>query len=235
MTNLLNILFDPSAWENFLPRILDYWRAGGWLLIPIAGTCFLIWYRYLLMRRMLKSSLATPPTFVSELESRLSRARENENLDGWLAAVPGARAGIARHLLSWTRQGLPFREGYRYCRSAELVAYSYSFAVLAALVAAAPLLGLLGTVMGMVGTFDAVAHRSHEATQMVAGGISQALITTQAGLVTALPGALGLAHLARLFKRLKNDLDGYEGQLLRVIEKNGSRRTTKRLIHELAE
>ena len=82
-----------------------------------------------------------------------------------------------------------------------------------ALVAAAPLLGLLGTVLGMIDTFDAVALRSRDASGLVAGGISQALITTQAGLMAALPGTFGLAHLYRLYRRLNHVLDRTESYL----------------------
>lgn len=69
--------------------------------------------------------------------------------------------------------------------------------ILAALTASAPLLGLLGTVMGMIQTFDAVSAVSGETGQRVAAGISRALLTTQFGLVIALPGVFGAAHLRR--------------------------------------
>jgi biopolymer transport protein ExbB len=61
------------------------------------------------------------------------------------------------------------------------------------LAGAAPLLGLLGTVTGMIGTFDIIAVHGTGNARGLASGISVALITTQAGLVTSVPGlALGL-------------------------------------------
>ena len=57
------------------------------------------------------------------------------------------------------------------------------------LIAAAPLMGLLGTVIGMLGTFVALSKGGgSEAASMVSAGISEALITTQTGLFIALPG-----------------------------------------------
>jgi len=91
--------------------------------------------------------------------------------------------------------------------------HAHSFFILGALVAAAPLLGLLGTVMGMVATFNGVAAGSSETAGLVAGGISQALITTQVGLVAALPGTFGLAHLSRLYGHLKYQLDGFSTRI----------------------
>ncbi len=70
--------------------------------------------------------------------------------------------------------------------------------VLAALTAAAPLVGLLGTVLGMVDTFDAVSALGGDPGERIAGGIRQALVTTQFGLLIAIPGVFGLARLQRL-------------------------------------
>jgi hypothetical protein len=61
--------------------------------------------------------------------------------------------------------------------------------VLNTLVAAAPLAGLLGTVMGMLAMFSGLSHGKGQAgMQKVAAGMQEALITTQTGLTIALPG-----------------------------------------------
>jgi len=52
--------------------------------------------------------------------------------------------------------------------------------------AAAPMLGILGTVLGVIGAFDALAARANPDPMAVTGGISEALITTASGLVIAL-------------------------------------------------
>lgn len=53
--------------------------------------------------------------------------------------------------------------------------------------AVAPLLGLLGTVTGMIGTFDVITQLGTGDPKMLSGGISEALVTTQMGLVVAIP------------------------------------------------
>ena len=63
---------------------------------------------------------------------------------------------------------------------------------IAALAAALPLLGLLGTVIGIMETFQS---NSGANAQVLASGIGKALVTTQAGLASALAGAMALAHL----------------------------------------
>ena len=62
---------------------------------------------------------------------------------------------------------------------------------LAALIAAAPLLGLLGTVSGMVKTFESLSQKAGEKSmEGLARGISEVLVATESGLLVALPALL---------------------------------------------
>lgn len=77
-----------------------------------------------------------------------------------------------------------------------------------AIVMTAPLAGLLGTVSGMIETFDALGDKAlFAATGGVAGGISQALLTTQMGLIVAVPGVIVGRLLDRRQRGLEADLD----------------------------
>jgi biopolymer transport protein ExbB len=67
---------------------------------------------------------------------------------------------------------------------------------LASMIAAAPLLGLLGTVSGMVRTFESLSgHTAEKSMEGLARGISEVLVATESGLVVAIP-ALLVVHLA---------------------------------------
>ncbi|MCX7997827.1 MAG: MotA/TolQ/ExbB proton channel family protein, partial [Leptospiraceae bacterium] len=59
--------------------------------------------------------------------------------------------------------------------------------ILASVSTIAPLIGFLGTVSGMINAFDAIANADQVNAKVVAGGIKEALITTAAGLIVALP------------------------------------------------
>ncbi len=70
-----------------------------------------------------------------------------------------------------------------------------------------PLLGLLGTVIGMIETFDSLATMTlHSQSGGIAGGISQALFTTQMGLTVAIPGLLAHSILTRKQHQIEQDL-----------------------------
>jgi len=75
------------------------------------------------------------------------------------------------------------------------------------LAAIAPLLGLLGTVVGMVATFDVISVFGTGNAKAMAGGISTALITTQSGLLVAVPGLFMGSYLSRTAQGLDVWLD----------------------------
>ena len=82
--------------------------------------------------------------------------------------------------------------------------------------AVAPLLGLLGTVTGMIATFDIITEYGTGDPRMLSGGISEALITTELGLVVAIPTLL-LGNL--LSSRGRSILDRLERGALEVVNR----------------
>lgn len=100
----------------------------------------------------------------------------------WKAEAPTPREiqrSYAAHELdqmAWVERRLPF---------------------LTVLISSAPLLGLLGTVAGMLITFSGMASGNSAPIDTISTGISRALVTTQAGLVIAVPAAFLLALLKR--------------------------------------
>ena len=82
-------------------------------------------------------------------------------------------------------------------------------AAILVIAAVAPLLGLLGTVTGMIATFDIITEFGTGDPKMLSGGISEALITTQLGLVVAIP-------LVLLGNTLKSRADAVEARIERA-------------------
>jgi biopolymer transport protein ExbB len=72
---------------------------------------------------------------------------------------------------------------------------------LAVCASVAPLLGLLGTVTGMIHTFNLITVFGTGDAKLLSGGISEALITTEVGLMIAVPALLIHAYLSRRVRR----------------------------------
>jgi biopolymer transport protein ExbB len=181
--------------STWLENLIQYWTAGGPLLIPLAAVCFCIWLFFLRTRRQLiRQAVNAEQVVASVRHNRIEQVLE----------LPGSVADLLRESFSSSTpsQADIFDEGCnRFLRLLRR-----DIIVLAAFTAVAPLLGLLGTVIGMIETFDAVAATSGETAARVASGVSSALITTQVGLVIAIPGFFGLARLRRLSHHLQVQL-----------------------------
>ena len=79
--------------------------------------------------------------------------------------------------------------------------------MVALLAAAAPLLGLLGTVLGMMETFAFLGLQDLPRVDALAGGVSRALLTPQVGLLSALGLLAGHTAVGRLLRRAASDLE----------------------------
>ncbi|EPC03903.1 hypothetical protein L861_00985 [Litchfieldella anticariensis FP35 = DSM 16096] len=101
------------------------------------------------------------------------------------------------------------------------------------LAAVAPLLGLLGTVTGMIVTFQSITVFGTSDPQLMAGGISQALVTTVLGLITAVP--LLFAHTA-LSSRSRFLVGLVEGRASAVLAEHleAQRKTSEHRVHDSA-
>lgn len=123
----------------------------------------------------------------------------------WLRAAGLKRSVVDHALRSFDAEGHPPPTALR-DRAVEQLGRGRE--ILRALVVAAPLLGLLGTVSGMVELFDALHGGQTTLGQgSVAGGISTALLTTQLGLVIGVPGLVAARLLEQHEKELCAALD----------------------------
>ncbi|NLB63744.1 MAG: MotA/TolQ/ExbB proton channel family protein [Fibrobacter sp.] len=89
--------------------------------------------------------------------------------------------------------------------------------VIAIFGSSAPLLGLLGTVMGMIQLFDVITLYGTSDPKLLAGGISVALITTQAGLIVAIPVQLLHTWVANRVEALIVRMESYALRLLNTV------------------
>lgn len=89
---------------------------------------------------------------------------------------------------------------------------------LATIAAIAPFIGLLGTVMGIIDAFHGLGASGAATLRAVAPGISEALITTAAGLVVAIPAVVGYNQLTARLRAFASRMDDFGRELLNAIE-----------------
>jgi biopolymer transport protein TolQ len=89
---------------------------------------------------------------------------------------------------------------------------------LATIAAIAPFIGLFGTVMGIIDAFHGLGTAGAATLRAVAPGISEALITTAAGLVVAVPAVIGYNQLTARLREFAARMDDFGRELLNAIE-----------------
>ncbi len=198
----------PRSWGFEERPLIELLISGGPVMIPI-GIASVIGLAVFLERMVaLRQGAVIPPMLLREAEELL---RQNRHDDVVAAAkkYPSAAARVVLTAVDAAGQARPqIKErleevGRR--EAAELERYS---AVLGTVASIAPLLGLLGTVWGMILTFEVIQSQGMGVVANLAGGISQALISTMAGLSVGIPALVGhrwvLARADRLILGLED-------------------------------
>jgi biopolymer transport protein ExbB len=184
---------------SFLDGVLTYLKQGGFVMWPLAAATLVLWYclgyRFVTLRRGTSKSART---LLSELRAgarRKPRGVIDEAVLWGLSLVNDNRGRRLRPILDDA-----FAQLERELDSGRVAIRS--------MVSAAPLTGLLGTVIGMIETFDSIGEMTLFAQSGgIAGGISQALFTTQMGLAVAVPGIVLGRILDRRQARVEQELE----------------------------
>jgi biopolymer transport protein ExbB len=178
---------------SLLDRLVDLYFAGGFVMPPLLIGAGLLWFAMSYRALLLtKGDFGIYHNFIYRL-TMLKKDRKALKADALL-------------LLS--------EEEDQLSRYKSLVK---------AVVVIAPLLGLLGTVSGMIETFDSLADMSlFSQSGGIAGGISQALISTQMGLAVAIPGLIAGRLLERRQTALLIEMEETIEKLWSPLSKEGS-------------
>lgn len=196
--------------------IFDLFFRGGpvvWVLAvySVLGLAIVL-ERYLHYLRM-----GHPPL---DLEARIRAAADGGALEG----VRGPEAAVVRAMLAARADGVKdlAHVGQRE-RAVELRRLEEGFSTLAILGNTAPLLGLFGTITGMIKAFMVIEQAGGKVdAQALAGGIWEAMITTGAGLAVAIPLLILLHFLENTAERRAHAMQRCVSLVLEQIGRNGN-------------
>jgi len=151
------------------------------------------------------------------------RAPARLDPDGLMDAAPGGttlvQVAVVQMVEEARRRGPGLHRGHLDAVAAPFVDALGAGAVVVSITAAvAPLMGLLGTVTGMIETFDSLAEMAlFTRSGGIGAGIGEAMLSTQMGLVVALPGLLFGAMLERRYTTLLDALAGVAERLAATV------------------
>lgn len=155
----------------------------------------------------------------------LKLAGQSRELGPYALLVDASLVAFKRHKGedATTSRGLSLRMGHienalQRGVAQQTIRYESKMILLGSIVTAAPFLGLLGTVWGVMDAFGAMALQSSATLQNLAPGVSGALLTTVAGLLVAIPSVLGYNFLLTQSKLLITELENFASSLADRVE-----------------
>ena len=211
--------------NELLHEMWRTWSSGGLVMVAMALLAVVLY--------------ASAIHLLLALHYRGLTKANDATLRSWVVQPERAPDRI-RELIRYTQdeiRGLQEIEGrFREVEATQVTDMDRRVAFLNVLVIAAPLFGLLGTVMGMLLTFKAIGVGGSSTSEIIARGISEALVATQTGMMVAIPGLIMatvakrrrheyVAFLARLegitLRHFRPDFGGMTRVLEREISKPG--------------
>ena len=189
-----------SLWELCLQ--------GGWTMLPLA--VLLIWCIYVFFERYLaiKAAEHEDENFMKRIRGYILEGETQSALNLCYATPPPYARLIAKGI---SRIGRPMNDvlvAIENTGNLEIATLSRGLPWLATTAAGAPMIGFLGTVIGMVQAFYAIAQAGSSATiDSFADGIYAALVTTVAGLVVGIVALFAYNFLVARINKIMNRLE----------------------------
>ena len=229
---------EPVAAEDPIPT-KDLWNIvqdGGLLMIPIAF-CSLILVAFVFERTIsLRRGRVIPKPFVKRFmqqmrDGELEREQALQLCEENGSPVAAVFAGAVR---KWGRPAVEVEQAVIDAGERTTNGLRRYLRVLNGVATISPLLGLLGTVVGMIRAFNAIATSDALGRpELLANGIGQALLTTAAGLSVAIPALIFYMYFVSRVDRLIIDIDALGQELVDLVSaerlqtKTEKPRTTK--------
>jgi biopolymer transport protein TolQ len=140
---------------------------------------------------------------------------------GYSLVVPGSMRKSDRAALTKAPSPMAVERALHRAAAAQLTTLESRMTFLATTASATPFIGLLGTVIGVIGSFVGLANSDVATLRAVAPGIAEALIATAFGLFAAIPAVVFYNHFVAQIRRMGGQLDDLQAELLAVSENDG--------------
>ena len=195
-------------------EMLTTLKQGGWPMIPLAG-CSLVAVTIVIERAIaLRRRAVIAPAVVRAIDEYVGEG----SAESTLAVCDTSEAPLARvaEEVLRTRHLAPdqVREAMYAAGRTQVGRLERGLTVLEIIAGVSPLIGLLGTVLGMLTVFNAITAHGIGDAQVLSGGISKALITTIAGLCVGIPALAFHSWFSKRAEDLAVEMQNHATRLL---------------------
>ncbi len=210
---------EPKVEKTTLMQMI---KQGGWAMYPLGlfsvGMVYFIVQNALALREKTLLRPDLMPDFVQLMKDKKileahTLCKENETLFTYVFA-----AGLERCSTTGDINYGKIKEAIEEASTEEVTQYMKAVDYLSIIGATAPMLGLLGTVSGMIKAFQTIGSKGMGKPQELAGNIGEALVTTATGLIIAIPCMLAYYYFRNNFIKSTATLGRNIGALLDTLE-----------------
>ncbi|MDE1170418.1 MAG: MotA/TolQ/ExbB proton channel family protein [Verrucomicrobium sp.] len=205
------------SFSGEINSIAQFFSRGGVFMLPIIFASILSLAVILERAFALRRSLVINPRLADAIET-LRHGQSTVEIEGLL--IEGGDRTVLDRLVRLALFNLPWSkvdnaEALQTRARSELVRLERGLVILEVCVGIGPLLGLLGTVSGLIVIFGNVGDQQIASQGVaIARGISEALNTTVAGLLVAIPALVAFSIYSRRVENYAVELEGYAADLL---------------------
>ena len=202
--------------------MLHYLEVGGpilWVLVIISIGAFAVVLERIVFFAMNEKNVGN--NFKDEILSLVA----NKKLDEAIALCDTKKSCVAtavKKFLQKAPKGIDVQD-YEFIlkevTNQEISPYERRLNLLASVISISPMLGLLGTVTGMIRAFTNISKYGAGDAAIVADGIAEALLTTAAGLMIAIPVIVVYNYLNRRLEKMENEIDDVVTNIINIFRR----------------
>jgi len=197
---------------------------GGWLMIPL-GLCSILAVAIIIEKLITLRMMEKQTEKFTKKVLKILGSNDNRKIDRIIALCEMAPSSLSRILQVGIgkigKEKEEIKEAVEDAGSSEIPYIEKRLRILGTIVTVSPLLGLLGTVMGMIRAFNVISAQGVGDPGALAGGISEALITTAVGLSIAIPSLVFYNYFAHRSERLTRTLEKNSSNFLELLSEGG--------------
>lgn len=198
-------------------KLVEWFKQGGLLMYPIVLCSFLSLAIFFERLFALRRPNIIPASFLNALQ----RLQERGDINAILGLCHKSDSSLSRILeAGFRRFNFGLLETERAIEGAgqhEVALLTSHLRLLGAIAAITPMIGLLGTVTGMIQAFENIAQSGTGNPNLMASGIAEALTTTAAGLMVAIPSLAAYHFIRGRVDRLVYEIEEIATRLLAVL------------------
>ena len=218
----IEVIEEEVESKGFHQAIKEQFIQGGWQFMGIVLLCLILGLA-VAIERIITLNLATTDTkkLLSDVDDALKNKGGVNAAKEICKNTRGPVASIFTQGLMRSGEGIEMVEkSIISYGSVEMGKLEKGMVWISLFISLAPMLGFMGTVIGMIGAFDAIAEAGDVSPSLVAGGIKIALLTTVGGLIVAVILQLFYNYLVSKIDSLVNNMEDASITLVDILIKN---------------